>query len=123
MLRHMLKSKIHRATVTEVNLHYEGSLTLDRGLMDAADLLPGERVHVLDLNSGSRFETYVIEGEARSGAVGVNGAAARLVQAGDLVLVLSYCVLTDDEARAIEPTIVHVDAQNRIVSAPTVSNA
>ena len=123
MLRHMLKSKIHRATVTEVNLDYEGSLTLDRDLMDAADLLPGERVHVLDLNSGSRFETYVIEGEPRSGAVGVADAAARLVQAGDLVLVLSYCVLTDDEARAIEPTIVHVDAQNRIVSAPTVSNA
>ncbi len=123
MLRHMLKSKIHRATVTEVNLHYEGSLTVDRDLMEAADLLPGERVHVLDLNSGSRFETYVIEGEPGSGAMGVNGAAARLVQSGDMVLVLSYCVLTDEDARSMKPTVVHVDARNGIVSAPAGTSA
>ena len=116
MFRHMLKSKIHRATVTDVNLHYEGSLTVDRDLMDAADLLPGERVHVLDVNNGSRFETYVIEGEAGSGAMGVNGAAARLVQVGDVVLVLSYSMLSDDEARAAKPRVIHVDGDNHVLS-------
>ena len=112
----MLKSKIHRATVTNCDLQYDGSLTVDRDLMEAADLLPGEMIHVLNVNNGSRFETYVIEGEAGSGVIGVNGAAARLVQLGDIVLVLSYCILSDEEARSHSATVVHVDAQNRAKS-------
>ena len=112
----MLKSKIHRATVTDVNLHYEGSLTVDRLLMDAADMLTHERAEVLCLDNGNRFAMYVIEGEAGSGALCVNSAAARLVQPGDVVLVLTYSVLTEDEAKSAEPTIVHVDDKNRLLS-------
>jgi aspartate 1-decarboxylase len=111
----MLKSKIHHATVTDVDLNYAGSLTVDRILMDAADLLPNELVHVLDVNNGSRFETYVIEGERGSGAMCVNGAAARLVQTADILLVLSYAMLSDDDARSWEPVIVHVDERNRLI--------
>jgi aspartate 1-decarboxylase len=112
--RTMLKSKIHRATVTQADLHYVGSLTVDAGLMEAADLLPGEQVHVVDINNGARLETYVIEGPRGSGIIGINGAAARLVQPGDLVIIISYASLDDAEARAFVPRVVHVDAGNRV---------
>lgn len=110
----MLKSKIHRATVTQADLHYVGSLTVDAELMQAADLLPGEQVHVVDINNGARLETYVIEGPRDSGVIGINGAAARLVHPGDLVIIISYASLDDAEARAFTPQVVHVDAGNRV---------
>jgi aspartate 1-decarboxylase len=115
MQRIMLKSKIHRATVTEANLHYIGSVTIDRDLMDAADLLVGEQVHIVDINNGSRLETYVIEGERGSGTICLNGAAARLVAPGDLVIIIGYAGVDDEEARKLEPRVVHVDADNRVV--------
>ena len=115
MQRHMLKSKIHRATVTGCDLHYVGSVTLDAHLMRSADLLPGELVHVLDIDNGNRFETYVIEGEPGSGEVCLNGAAARLVQPGDRVIVVSYGVYSEDELEAHVPQVVHVDERNAIV--------
>jgi len=111
----MLKSKIHRARVTQVDLDYEGSITIDRALMEASDILPFERVEVLNVNNGARFSTYAIEGEANSGVIGINGAAARLVARGDIVLILSYCQVPDDEAISITPSIVRVDSQNRII--------
>ncbi|MFF1571612.1 aspartate 1-decarboxylase [Leifsonia sp. NPDC058292] len=116
MLRTMFKSKIHRATVTHSDLHYVGSLTVDQELLDAADLLPGEQVSVVDIANGSRFETYLIAGERGSGVIGVNGAAAHLAEVGHLVIVISYAQLTDEEARVFEPTVVHVDAANRILA-------
>jgi aspartate 1-decarboxylase len=115
MFRTMFKSKIHRATVTQADLHYVGSLTVDRDLLDAADLLPGEQVQVVDIDTGARLETYLIAGPRGSGVVGANGAAARLVQPGDLVIIISYAVLADEEARSFTPTVVHVDRANRIV--------
>jgi len=115
MLRTMLKSKIHRATVTQANLHYVGSVTVDQDLMDAADLLPGEQVAIVDVTNGARLETYVIPGERGSGVIGINGAAAHLVHPGDLVILLSYGHMTDEEARSYEPRIVHVDAKNRVI--------
>ncbi|MEF3404520.1 aspartate 1-decarboxylase [Agromyces sp. CCNWLW203] len=115
MLRTMLKSKIHRATVTHADLHYVGSVTVDRDLMDAADLLPGEQVSIVDVTNGARLETYVIEGERGSGVLGINGAAAHLVHEGDLVILISYAQFADADARAFEPRIVHVDAANAIV--------
>jgi len=115
MQRHMLKSKIHRATVTGCDLHYVGSVTLDADLMRSADLLPGELVHVLDVDNGNRFETYVIEGEPGSGEVCLNGAAARLVHLGDRVIVVSYGVFDDSELESHEPRVVHVDERNAIV--------
>jgi aspartate 1-decarboxylase len=115
MLRTMFKSKIHRATVTEADLHYVGSVTVDAELMDAADLLPGELVHIVDITNGSRLETYVIEGERGSGVIGINGAAAHLVHPGDLVILISYAQVDDAEARKLRPAVVHVDADNRIV--------
>ena len=111
----MLKSKIHRATVTQADLHYVGSITLDADLMDAADLLSGEQVHVLDITNGARLETYVIEGPRGSGVIGINGAAARLVAPGDLVIVASYVSVTDAEARALQPRVVYVDGDNHVV--------
>jgi aspartate 1-decarboxylase len=114
-MRTMLKSKIHRARVTQVDLDYEGSITIDRSLMEASDILPFERVEVLNVNNGARFSTYAIEGEANSGIIGVNGAAARLVARGDVVIILSYCQVPDDEAIGMTPSIVRVDSQNRIV--------
>jgi aspartate 1-decarboxylase len=114
MFRTMLKSKIHRATVTQADLHYVGSVTVDQDLMDAADLLPGEQVSIVDIDNGARLETYAIPGERGSGVIGINGAAARLVQAGDLVILISYCTVTDAEARALAPRVVFVDAANRI---------
>jgi aspartate 1-decarboxylase len=114
-MRTMLKSKIHRARVTQVDLDYEGSITIDRVLMEASDILPFERVEVLNVNNGARFNTYAIEGEANSGIIGINGAAARLVAKGDIVIIVSYCQVPDDEAVNMTPIIVHVDSQNRIV--------
>lgn len=114
--RTMLKSKIHRATVTRAELHYVGSVTIDEDLMDAADLLPGEQVAIVDINNGARLETYVIPGPRGSGVVGINGAAARLVHPGDLVIIISYAQMDDSVARAFRPTVVHVDADNRVVT-------
>ena len=111
----MLKSKIHRATVTRADLHYVGSITIDADLMDAADLLPGEQVAVVDITNGARLETYAIEGERGSGVIGINGAAAHLVRPGDLVIVLSYAALPDVEAKRFEPEVVFVDRSNHIV--------
>jgi len=115
MQRQMLKSKIHRATVTDCNLHYAGSITIDSELMEEADLLPHEQVHVLDVDNGSRFETYVIEGRYGSREMCVNGAAARLVQPGDRVIVVSYGAYSEQELTAHEPRVVHVDEDNRIL--------
>ena len=115
MMRIMMKSKIHRATVTQADLDYVGSVTLDAALMDAADLLEGEQVAIVDITNGARIETYVIPGEPGSGVIGINGAAAHLVHPGDLVIIMSYAVLSDAEARALKPRVVHVDGKNRIV--------
>ena len=114
-MRTMLKSKIHRARVTQVDLDYEGSIAIDRSLMEGSDILPFERVEVLNLNNGARFSTYAIVGEANSGIIGVNGAAARLVAKGDIVIILSYCQVPDDEAVSMAPRIVRVDRRNRMV--------
>jgi aspartate 1-decarboxylase len=111
----MFKSKIHRATVTQADLDYVGSITVDADLLDAADLLPGELVHVVDVTNGARLETYTIAGERGSGVIGINGAAAHLVHPGDLVILISYATVDDTEARALVPTVVHVDGANRIV--------
>ena len=115
MQRIMMKSKIHRATVTQADLDYVGSVTLDADLMDAADLLEGEQVAIVDITNGARIETYVIPGARGTGVIGINGAAAHLVHPGDLVIIISYAVLDDAEARALKPAIVHVDGANRIV--------
>ena len=114
MFRTMLKSKIHRATVTQADLNYVGSVTIDADLMDAADLLPGEQVAIVDVNNGSRLETYVITGPRGSGVIGINGAAARLVHEGDTVIIISYCTVTDAEARTLVPKVVFVNADNAI---------
>jgi aspartate 1-decarboxylase len=114
-MRIMMKSKIHRATVTQADLDYVGSVTLDAALMEAADLLEGEQVAIVDITNGARIETYVIPGERGSGVIGINGAAAHLVHPGDLVIIMSYAVLSDAEARALKPLVVHVDEKNRIV--------
>jgi len=114
-MRTMLRSKIHRARVTGGNIDYEGSITVDKQLMEAADMLPYELVHVLNVNNGARFQTYVIEGEAGRGDIVLNGAAARMVSKGDIMIILSYCTVSDEEARQIEPKLVYVDANNRIV--------
>ena len=113
--RTMLKSKIHRATVTVADLNYVGSVTVDADLMEAADLLPGEQVAIVDVTNGARLETYVIEGERGTGVIGINGAAAHLVYPGDIVILISYQLLDDESARATSPRVVHVDAGNRIV--------
>jgi aspartate 1-decarboxylase len=115
MRRTMCKSKIHRATVTDANLAYEGSITLDPVLMEAADLLEYEHVHVVDINNGARFETYVIEGAPGRGEVVLNGAAARLVQAGDKVIIMSYASYDAAELEGFAPRIVFVDDLNRIL--------
>ncbi|MFO7691275.1 MAG: aspartate 1-decarboxylase [Cryobacterium sp.] len=112
----MFKSKIHRATVTHSDLHYVGSLTVDLDLLDAADLLPGELVSIVNVNNGNRFETYLIAGERGSGVIGVNGAAARLAHRGDLVIIISYAQMSTKKARALRPCVVHVDEQNAIVA-------
>jgi aspartate 1-decarboxylase len=119
----MLKSKIHRATVTHADLHYVGSVTVDRDLLDAADLLPGELVAIVDVTTGARLETYVIEGERGSGVIGINGAAAHLVHPGDIVILISYLQVAYGEEHAYAPRIVHVDAANRIVQLGTDASA
>ena len=115
MRRRMMKSKIHRATVTDANLNYVGSITIDRELMELGDLLEYEQVAVVDIDNGARFETYVIEGERGSGTICLNGAAARLVQPGDRVIVITYAEYEDAELDGFEPTVVHVDTENRPV--------
>jgi len=114
MLRTMMKSKIHRATVTQADLHYVGSVTVDEDLLDAADLLPGELVHIVDITNGARLETYTIAGPRGSGVIGINGAAARLVQPGDLVILIGYAQMETAEARTFRPSVVFVDADNRV---------
>ena len=121
MRRRMMKSKIHRATVTDANLHYVGSITVDRDLMDAADLIEYEQVAVVDIDNGARLETYVIEGPRGSGAVCLNGAAARLVSPGDKVIIISYAEYEQAELASYAPTIVHVDTANTMVDEVTAS--
>ena len=114
MFRMMLNSKIHRATVTEADLNYVGSITIDSDLLDAAGMLPNEKVHVVNNNNGARFETYIIAGERGSGVLCVNGAAARLVQKGDIVIVLSYAYVMDEAAKDHKPTVLIMDGENPI---------
>ena len=116
MLRTMMKSKIHRATVTQADLHYVGSVTVDEDLLDAADLLAGELVHIVDVTNGARLETYTIAGERGSGIIGINGAAAHLVHPGDIVILIAYGQMETAEARGYEPHVVFVDADNKIVT-------
>lgn len=114
MFRFMCKSKIHRATVTEADLNYVGSITIDEALMEAADIYPNEKVQIVNNNNGARFETYVIKGERNSGVICLNGAAARLVTPGDKVIIISYALIDDQVARDHRPTVVFVDEKNRI---------
>lgn len=114
MFIHIFKSKIHRATVTEANLNYVGSITIDEALMEAANLLEGEKVQIVNNNNGERFETYVIRGERNSGMICLNGAAARKVQVGDTVIIMAYALMTTEEARSFKPSVVFPDEYNRI---------
>ena len=116
MLRTVFTAKIHRATVTHADLHYVGSVTVDSDLLDAADILPGELVSIVDVTNGSRLETYTIAGERGSGVIGINGAAAHLVDVGDTVILIAFGQMTTEEARAYVPNVVHVDSTNRIVA-------
>lgn len=115
MLRSMFKSKIHRATVTEANLNYAGSITIDRDLLEAADILEYEQVSVVNINTGARFETYTIAGPPGSGVICLNGGAARLAHPGDLVIIITYAQMTPEEVASHRPTVVHVDQRNRQV--------
>ncbi len=115
MQRHLMKSKIHRATITSADLHYEGSLTLDQDLLDAADLVPHEEIHVVNVNNGARFTTYVIPGPRGSGVVQLNGAAARLGMPGDTVILIAYGVFDESEVAHHAPRVVFVDERNQIV--------
>lgn len=111
----MFKSKIHRATVTEANLNYVGSITIDEDLLEAANILVGEKVQIVNNNNGARLETYTIAGERGSGVVCLNGAAARLVQPGDVVIIMAYCMISAEEAKTFKPSVVILDGENRIV--------
>jgi len=115
VMRVMMKSKIHRATVTQADLHYVGSISIDQDLIEASDLLEGEKVAIVDVTNGARLETYVIPAPRGSGMIGINGAAAHLVHEGDLVIIISYAMVDDAEARTLKPTVVHVDAKNQVV--------
>lgn len=115
MFRTMMKAKIHRATVTEANLNYVGSITIDKKLMEAVDILPNEKVQIVNNNNGARLETYVIEGEPGSGVICLNGAAARLVQPGDVVIIISYAMMSDEEARSHKPRVAIMGENNQIV--------
>jgi aspartate 1-decarboxylase len=119
MFRTMLKSKIHRATVTQADLHYVGSVTVDEDLMEAADLLAGEQVAIVDVSNGARLETYVIPGERGTGVLGINGAAAHLVHPGDIVILIAYGQMDDAESRTYQPRVVFVDADNKVVDLGT----
>ena len=112
----MLKSKIHRATLTDADLNYEGSITIDEDLMEAADIIAFEQVQIYDINNGNRFETYVIKGERGTGTICVNGAAARLVNRGDLIIIASYFNVDEEEAKRHEPRLIYVNEKNEIVS-------
>lgn len=114
MFRMMMNGKLHRATVTEANLNYVGSITIDGALLEAAGMLPNEKVQIVNNNNGARFETYIIEGEHGSGVICVNGAAARLVQPGDIVIILSYAYVSDEEARTHQPNVLIMDENNRV---------
>ena len=114
MQRIMLKSKIHRARVTEANLYYEGSIAIDAELMEKADILPGEKVEVLNLNNGQRLETYTIKGKAGSGIISLNGPAARGACVGDEVIIVSYVIVDEKEVKAIKPKVITVDGKNRV---------
>ena len=114
MLLNMMKGKIHRATVTDANINYMGSITIDSVLMKAAGLLPNEKVQVVDVDNGARLETYVIEGDPESGVICLNGAAARLVQTGDKVIIISYCWVEENDAKTLVPKVVNVNSNNRI---------
>lgn len=122
-MRTMLKSKIHRARVTDANVNYEGSITIDAALMEAADILPYEMVHVLDVNNGARLQTYAIQGQRDSGEMAINGAAARLVYPGDTIIVLSYVTLSEEEARGYQPRLIYVDENNSMVKRGVVASA
>ncbi|WP_169950411.1 aspartate 1-decarboxylase [Microbispora sp. H11081] len=113
MFRTLMKSKIHRATVTQADLHYVGSVTIDADLMAEADLVEGEKVDIVDIDNGNRLSTYVIEGPAGSGVIGINGAAARLISVGDLVIIIAYALVAEDEVKALKPRVVFVDKDNR----------
>lgn len=115
MFRTMMKSKIHRATVTEANLNYVGSITIDQDILDAVDLLENEKVQIVNNNNGARLETYIISGKRGSGVICLNGAAARLVQPGDTVIIISYATMTDEEARKHQPVVALMDKDNKIV--------
>ena len=115
MNRTLVKSKIHRATVTHADLHYVGSVTVDLDLLEAADILPGELVSIVDVTNGSRLETYTIAGERGSGVIGINGAAAHLMQENDIVILITYAQMTTEEAKSYEPKVVHVDEKNRVI--------
>ncbi len=115
MFRTMLKGKIHRARVTEANLNYVGSITIDEDILDAVDMLPNEKVQIVNNNNGARFETYIIPGKRGSGTVCLNGAAARLVQTGDVVIILNYVMVTEEEARTHKPTVAIMDENNTII--------
>lgn len=112
----MFKSKIHKAIVTEANLNYVGSVTIDKDLLDASGILPHEKVQIVNNNNGARLETYVIEGPRGSGVICLNGAAARLVQPGDCVIIIAYCSLDANEAKTHQPTVVFVDEKNKVTS-------
>ena len=114
-MRIMMKSKIHRATVTQADLDYVGSVTIDADLLDAAELLEGEQVAIVDNTNGARIETYVIPGPRGTGVIGINGAAAHLVHPGDMVIIMSYAMMDDAEARSMTPRVVHVDPANKVV--------
>lgn len=114
MLREMFKSKIHRATVTQAELYYEGSITIDKALLKAADILPYEKVQVVNMNNGTRMETYTIEGAENSGIICLNGPAARLANEGDEIIIITYTEMSDDEARHYKPTVVVVDKNNKV---------
>jgi len=114
MFRMMMNGKLHRATVTEADLNYVGSITIDGALLEAAGMLPNEKVQIVNNNNGARFETYIIEGEPGSGVICVNGAAARLVQPGDIVIILSYVYVSEEEARTHRPTVLIMDENNRV---------
>lgn len=115
MFLNMFKSKIHRATVTEANLNYVGSITIDKILLEKAGILPGEKVQIVNNNNGARLETYTIEGKADSGVICLNGAAARLVQPGDQIIIIAYCLIDDEEAKGFKPNILILNEDNKII--------